>query len=288
MQFYQEVLHMKTGDPISLREQSTGLKYTHSLITHGPKLVREWISKVKPTTYQNMFTDFCHCTSENGSIHLVLIQQTHPEKGYTRSVTGNSVYGFSFQLSSAVDTDDLGWDLSIADISFEHGDFATDGTVYTPSYTAHSLYIRDPDGRLIELFPPGPGGTDSGFITRSSHVMLYVQDVQASIRFYQQTFGLTDITPDHIPRNPWGKSITWLGFPGEKPLVILYQVTNPDGSREKTGGYGLDHFALTGIRSSSRGISDPPCVTGHPPVSGSKCGYVEDPDGYIIEVTGQL
>ena len=287
MRFYQDVLHMTVGEPLSLRDQSTGLKYTHSLISHGPKLVKDWISRAKPTAYQHMYTDICHCSAADGTINLILIQQTHPERGYTRSVDGNSLYGFSYQLSSEVSSDDLAWDLSIADVSFEHGDYGTDGTVFTQSGNPHSLYIRDPDGRMIELTSSeSPDNEKTGFITRMGHVIIYVQDIQASTRFYKQMFGITDITPDYVPRDPWKKNITWLGLPGSLPVLLLYQVTNPDGTREKTGGYGLDHIALTGLARMPDNVSDPSCVTAHPPAKKRASEYLRDPDGYIIEVTG--
>lgn len=285
MKFYQDILHMTIGEPISLKEQSKGLKYTHSLMTHGPKLVRDWISKNKPTTYQHMFTDICHCTSGNGTINLILVQETHPEKGYTRSVTGNTLYGFSFELSSTVDIDDLGWDMSIADISFEHGDIGTDGTIYSPTLSSHSIYIKDPDGRMIELFSPiTKKEQEENFITKPGHIMLYVNDIQASLRFYQQTLGVKDITPDYIPRNPWGKNITWLGYQESRPVIILYQVTNPKGILEKAGGYGLDHFGLTGIKIESEQIAIPSCIIEHPTNTNKDSKYVQDPDGYLIEI----
>ncbi|PKL60116.1 MAG: hypothetical protein CVV33_04345 [Methanomicrobiales archaeon HGW-Methanomicrobiales-4] len=281
--FYRDVLHMTVTEPISLKEQSTGLKYAHSLINHGPKLVKNWITKATPTTIQHMYTDICHCSAADGKINLILVQETHPEKGYTRSVTGNTIYGFSYNLSPEVDTDDLGWDMEIADVSFEHGDIRTDGTIYSKSNDTHSLYIRDPDDRMIELIPAEKGENGS-FITRSGHVVLYVRDMSASIRYYRETLGLSDITPASIPRDPWKKTITWLGIPGNIPVILLYQVTKPDGTKVEQGGYGLDHIALSGTRSIQGNTANPLCITSHPPeTSGSQERYLQDPDGYLIE-----
>lgn len=279
--FYQEVLHMSVSETISLRDQSTGLKYGHSLVTRSPKLLRDWVSRNNPAAYQHMFTDICSCTAADGRVNLILVQQTHPEKGYTRSVTGNTVYGIAFHLSAGIDTDDLSWDFGIADMTFDHGDCRTDGSVYTPDQPAHSLYIHDPDGRRIELIPSDTEKTGE-FLTGLSHVMLYVSDMQKSIRFYQEHLGLTDITPSHIPRDPWKKNITWLGIPGSAPVILLYQVTNPDGTRKEAGGFGLDHLALTGVPGGAHKNEEILCITGHPG-GREESGVIRDPDGYHIE-----
>ncbi|MFH0966580.1 MAG: VOC family protein [Methanobacteriota archaeon] len=280
--FYRDILHMMVTEPISLREQSPSLKYGHSLITHGPKLVKNWITKTSPTTIQHMYTDICHCSAADGKINLILVQETHPEKGYTHSVTGNTIYGFSYILSADVDTDDLGWDMDIADISFEHGDSRSDGTTYSEVHESHSLYVRDPDGRMIELIPTEQEETGN-FITEQGHVVLYVRDMSSSIRYYHESLGLSDITPPSIPRDPWKKNITWLGLPGKKPVILLYQVTNPDGTRIEQGGYGLDHICLSGTHHIMGNITNPPCIISHPPhVSDTGEVYLQDPDGYLI------
>jgi len=278
--FYQEVLRMSVSEPISLRDQSTGLKYGHSLVTRSPKLLRDWVSRNNPAAYQHMFTDICTCTAADGRVNLILVQQTHPEKGYTRSVTGNTLYGIAFHLSANIDTDDLSWDLGIADMNFDHGDCRTDGTIYTPDHQVHSLYIQDPDGRRIELIPSETGDT-SDFLTGMAHAVLYVSDMQKSVRFYQDHLGLIDITPSHIPRDPWKKYITWLGIPGCAPVILLYQVTNPDGTRNQAGGFGLDHLALSGVSTGPHKNEEVLCITGHPG-GRDENGIIRDPDGYHI------
>lgn len=281
--FYRDILHMSVSEPISLKEQSAGLKYGHSLITHGPSVVRNLISRTKPAAYQHMFTDICHCSAADGTINLILVQQTHPEKGYTRSVTGNTLYGFSYYLSPEVDTDDLAWDMEIADIQFVHGDTGTDGSEYSLKNPEHSLFIRDPDGRMIELIPT-TGEKATGFLKGPGYAVIYVNDIQASRKFYL-ALGLSDITPSTVSHDNWKKSIIWLGVPGGLPVILLYQVTNPDGTRIEAGGYGLDHLGLSGIRAGEKSIVEPGCVVIHPPEKTDQVGgFFRDPDGYLIEV----
>lgn len=279
--FYRDILHMEVSEPISLRDQSAGLRYGHSLITHGPAVVRNLIQKAKPSAVQHMFTDICHCRSPDGSVNLVLVQQTHPEKGYVRSVTGNTIYGFSCHLSADVDTDDLGWDLGIADISFEHGDTGTDGTVYTQNGNSHSLYIRDPDGRMIELMPSSKKG-DGSFLTGLGYAVLYVDNIQASTAYYKKALSLVDITPRHIPKDPWKKTIVWLGMPDETPVILLYHVTHPDGTSSKSGGYGLDHISIRAGTPAAGIITEPACVFSHDDREQERV-FIQDPDGYIAE-----
>jgi catechol 2,3-dioxygenase-like lactoylglutathione lyase family enzyme len=282
--FYRDVLHMSVSETISLREQSTGLKYGHSLLTHGPSVVKNLINRANPTAIQQMFTNICYCSTSDGSVNLILVEQTHPEKGYVRSVSGNSLYGFSCYLSRDIDTDDLGWDLQIADISFEHGDSGTDGTVYTPHGDAHSIFVRDPDDRMIELISSEEGG-EGKFLTGLGYAVFYVDNIQASSTYYQEYLGLVDITPSHIPKDPWKKTIVWLGTPGEKPVILLYKVTRPDGTSIPAGGYGVDHIALSGIIPLKSEKFEPCCVTEHPPEKNRNPGaFLRAPHDYLIEI----
>jgi catechol 2,3-dioxygenase-like lactoylglutathione lyase family enzyme len=281
MKFYRDVLHMSVTGPFSLREGSSGLKYGHNMISHAPKMFRSWVGKKYPAAYQQMFTDICCCSAADGEVSVILVQQTHPEKGYTRSVTGNTLYGFSCILSADIDTDDLAWDLEIADITFQHGDPGTDGKNFSPDNPAHSLYITDPDGRMIELVPSFDG-KKGDFLTGFGHIILYVSDRQKSAGYYHDVLGLSDITPPRIPREPFKDSITWLGIPGSDPVILLYQAVNPDGSPVPAGGYGLDHAAFSGIQVEKEMYSDPVCITGHQPER-SFPGFILDPDGYHIE-----
>jgi len=280
MDFYQKILHLNVSEPISLREESTGLKYGHSLITHTPPLVRNLISRANPVAYQQMFTDICYCCTPDGTVNLILVQQTHPEKGYTRSVTGNTLYGFSCYLSPDIDTDDLAWDMDIADVSFQHGDTGTDGLEYSIKSQNHSLYIRDPDGRMVELISSDGTGE---FLTGLGYAVLYVNDIQKSRTFYQEQYGLTDITSPAIASSDWKKRYVWMGIPGNKPIVVLYQAMNPDGTRIQAGGFGLDHLCLSGIHTGTETIADPNCVTMHPGTEGKSGNFLQDPDGYLIE-----
>ncbi|HWQ63874.1 MAG TPA: VOC family protein [Methanospirillum sp.] len=283
MDFYKKILRMNVSEPISLKDQSTGLKYGHSLVTKGPVLVRNLITRANPSAYQQMFTDICHCSTADGTVNLILVQQTHPEKGYIRSVTGNTLYGFSCYLTSDIDTDDLAWDMSISDLIFQHGDTGTDGLDYSLNSNNHSLFIKDPDGRMIELITSSDRKGE--FITGLGYAVIYVNNIQASRRFYQEKCGLLDITPQSLVQNEWKKKYVWMGSADGSPAIILYQVINPDGTPTIAGGYGLDHMSLSVNYKGEGAISEPGCVTMHPPNSKEVSGnYLQDPDGYLIEI----
>ncbi|HWQ68119.1 MAG TPA: VOC family protein [Methanospirillum sp.] len=283
-EFYKNLLRLEVADPISLRDQSAGLKYGHALVSHGPRIVKDLLIRSQPGAVQQMYTDICYCSIAQGRSHLILVQQTHPEKGYTRSVTGHTLYGFSCLLSPTVDTDDLGWDLSIADIPFQHGDMRSDGTIFSQNNTIHSLYIQEPDGRYIELTPIGDKASDN-YITDTGHVVLYVNDIRKSINFYKDELSLADITPGHISKDPWKTRVAWLGVPeGSDPVIILMEVIQPDGTKIKAEGYGLDHYALSGVRPLGKGVQNPECIRRHEPdEKKSSSVWFKDPDGYYIE-----
>jgi catechol 2,3-dioxygenase-like lactoylglutathione lyase family enzyme len=282
MDFYKKILHMNVSEPISLRDQSTGLKYGHSLVTRGPTMVRNLITRTNPVAYQQMFTDICSCSTADSSVNLILVQQTHPEKGYIRSVTGNTLYGFSCYLSPDIDTEDLSWDMEIADVPFQHGDTGTDGLEYSLN-ASHSLYIKDPDGRMIELISsPDRKGE---FLTSLGYAVIYVNNIQESRKFYQEKCGLTDITPKTLLQNDWKKKYVCMGTPDNSPVIILYQIINPDGNPMVAGGYGLDHMGLCVKYKGEGAISEPGCVTSHPLDTLKSAGYyLQDPDGYLIEI----
>ena len=136
---------------------------------------------------------------------------------------------------------------------------------------------------MIELISSTEGG-DGKFLTGLGYAVLFVDNMQSSSAFYRDHLGLVDITPSSIPRDPWKKNITWLGKPGGTPVVLLYQVTNPDGTSMKAGGFGLDHIALSGVIPINGEESEPACVMCHPPEKAETPGvFIRDPDGYLIE-----
>jgi len=110
------------------------------------------------------------------------------------------------------------------------------------------------------------------------HININVSDIDRSMRFYQQVFGLEETFRE-------GPTMVFLTTPGANDVITLNQVDKPIGPA------GIDHFGFdledkkdldsavrevekAGGKLLRRGEHSP----GHP------FAYVEDPDGYVIEL----
>jgi len=117
-----------------------------------------------------------------------------------------------------------------------------------------------------------------------THLHLLVRDLQRSLQFYTQAFGLQERFRD-------GPAMVFLRTPGWRDTITLNQRESPE-ELDRTGkAGGIDHFGFRlvegtdldqaiqvveqhGGRLVRRGT--------HP--SGEEFAYVQDPDGYLIEL----
>ena len=126
-----------------------------------------------------------------------------------------------------------------------------------------------------------------------SHINLNVSDIERTVRFYQQVFGLEVLTDYSGPMGsyPQGRQVI-LSTPGSEDVIAFSQV---DGV--PIGGGGLSHWGLNLERDEDvdEAIAQ---VEG----AGGKLlnreeyvadgireqhAYVVDPDGYVIELNAQ-
>ena len=114
-----------------------------------------------------------------------------------------------------------------------------------------------------------------------NHINLNVSDIQRSVKFYQEAFGLEV--------KFWeGRRMVFLGSPGAHDLITLCQVDKS----EPVGAGGVSHFGFAlgrkgqldesvaqieraGGKLLSRGEHAP----------GVPYAYFADPDGYVIEIS---
>ena len=113
-----------------------------------------------------------------------------------------------------------------------------------------------------------------------NHINLNVSDIQRSLKFYQEAFGLE-------VRFWEGRQMVFLGSPGAHDLITLCAAQK----NEPIGGAGVSHFGFAlgrpgeldasvkqieaaGGRLLSRGEHAP----------GVPYAYFADPDGYVIEI----
>lgn len=117
-----------------------------------------------------------------------------------------------------------------------------------------------------------------------NHVALSVADADRSVAFYQDVFGLEEIT-----NRTEIEGIRWMSLGEGKELHLISVVTEPVSLNKAV------HFALTTtdfdglvdtLRQSDIGFSNWPGVAGEITVraDGTRQIYLQDPDGYWIEV----
>jgi catechol 2,3-dioxygenase len=117
-----------------------------------------------------------------------------------------------------------------------------------------------------------------------THIHLLVKDLERSLRFYRDVFGLEERFRD-------GPKMVFLRTPGCRDTITLSESDDvEERSRVGTLG-GIDHFGfrLRGPKDLDGAIAEIEKRGGklvrrgtHP--SGEAFAYVSDPDGYLIEL----
>ena len=115
-----------------------------------------------------------------------------------------------------------------------------------------------------------------------THIHLVVRDVERSLRFYQSVFGMEERFRD-------GPSMVFLNTPGSQDLITLNE--HPEEANLAGVNGGVAHFGFRLAKSSDldAAIAEVEAAGGklirrgeHAP--GVPFAYVEDPDGYVIEL----
>lgn len=115
-----------------------------------------------------------------------------------------------------------------------------------------------------------------------THIHLVVRDLERSLRFYQRVFGMEERFRD-------GPRMVFLNTPGSQDLVTL----NEDPTEARLAGVngGVAHFGFRLVKPADldAAIAEIEAAGGrlvrrgeHGP--GAAFAYVEDPDGYVIEL----
>ncbi|MDD3574824.1 MAG: hypothetical protein PHD71_07285 [Methanospirillum sp.] len=284
--FYQQILHMQVYGPVNVGTLSRGGRLL-GRVTEGRGLIKGIVGNVSSRALRDQYTDVALLSSSGTGYDILLVQERYPDTNAARSVDGYNIFGFSFFLSPLVEPETLAWDLHQAEADFCWGDPGFDGTVFTKDRPVHSLYIKDPDGRFVELIPNACEKTSSSFIAGLNTITLYTTYPDKSKEFYCEKLGL--ITEPELTTSVPGKRFIWLKNTDEKRCILLYNLTKPDGNPIEAGGYGLDHFAISGCRvcnNKSIEVTDirmePEKLAEH-----TSSTYIKDSDGYWIECMKQ-
>jgi catechol 2,3-dioxygenase-like lactoylglutathione lyase family enzyme len=113
------------------------------------------------------------------------------------------------------------------------------------------------------------------------HLHLQVADLERSLRFYREVFGMRELFRD-------GPDMVFLQTPGSNDLLTLN--ANPDESRQAGVAAGIDHFGfdLAEGQSLDAAIAEIEKHGGkllrRSGPTGRQYAYLHDPDGYTIEL----
>lgn len=114
------------------------------------------------------------------------------------------------------------------------------------------------------------------------HLHLIVRDLERSLRFYQGVFGMEE-------QFRAGLTMVFLSTPGSEDLITLNEDPTEAQQAGVNGGVGHFGFKLAEDSDLDATIAEVEAAGGklinrgeHEP--GTPYAYVEDPDGYVIEL----
>lgn len=130
--------------------------------------------------------------------------------------------------------------------------------------------------------------TDGPRPTRYMHTMLRVFDLDASIDFYTRLLGMTLLRRKDFENGRF--TLAFLGYGGEEDSTVLELTHNWDQKEPYDHGTAYGHIALAApkiyetcafLESQGVKIPRPP---GPMKFGGRVIAFIEDPDGYRIEL----
>lgn len=123
---------------------------------------------------------------------------------------------------------------------------------------------------------------------RMLHSMIRVRDLDKSIDFYTRLLGMTLLRRKDYPSGKF--TLAFVGYGDEAANTVIELTHNWDQAEPYTHGSGFGHLALgvpdiyaacEGLAAAGAKIPRPPGPMAH---GGSVIAFVEDPDGYKIEL----
>ena len=124
-------------------------------------------------------------------------------------------------------------------------------------------------------------------MSRYLHTMLRVGDLQRSIDFYTKGFGMKELRRRDVPDGKY--TLAFVGYGDEADHTVIEFTHNWDTDRYEIGS-GFGHIALgvddvyaacAELRGKGARIVREPGPMKH---GGSEIAFIEDPDGYRIEL----
>jgi|GEM_PF-1301123 len=244
IRFYQDILHMQVCSQVNLGTLSPGGRLVGRAVSGGQGLLKGLIGGLSSRAIRDQYTDIALLSTNGRNMDILLVEERYPDTNESKSVHGETIFGFSCTLAPSVNTEILGWDLHQAGATFVYGNPGLDGTIFSQDCPLHSIYVQDPDGRMIELKPGQGEECPDSFIQTLDSITLHVTYPDKSKLFYTEELDLI-IDSDSQSTIP-GKRFIWLKDKSGNKYILLFGRIMPNGNPGIAGGFGLDHFALTG------------------------------------------
>ncbi|MEE4294806.1 MAG: VOC family protein [Xanthomonadales bacterium] len=113
------------------------------------------------------------------------------------------------------------------------------------------------------------------------HTMVRVTDLDASLEFYCNLLGLTEVRRKDVPAGRF--TLVFLAAPGQEDVQV--ELTYNWDPEEYTGGRNFGHLAyeVEDIYAACRRLADGGVVINRPPRDG-RMAFVRSPDGISIEL----
>jgi hypothetical protein len=252
-QFYNSI-GIKISEIQQLECDTPITKIIRTVLGVLPQLALKYFKSTLTSKLKGVLTQVCYLrTTENAPLFVFMAQQNYDFLEYI-PVSGHTVYKTSWLLSPDVEAEALSWDLNEMGIWFSWADTGSDGQTYSQNQS-HSLFLKDPDGRFVELIPNENKGEDqamaSQFVKQVSELlypMLYSDKCDIWSTYMNSTFGLKEASVSYKYESGAQCTIlSWKADDAEWPVLAVICKTDPAGNKTKYGGYGLDHLGYTGF-----------------------------------------
>ena len=297
--FYHSCLGVAMSEIEQVQHETPITRLAKYALESLPQPILGFFKPSITTHLRAVSTQLCYLRTTGDAPLLVIMAEQDHETGVPIPVSGNTVYKTSWLLSPGVDVEMLAWDFSGDDIWFRWGDSGSDGKIYTPEFV-HSLFLKDPDGRLVELIPNQDEIKEtpivSKFTERVSRLLyptIYSDNFEAWGSFMSAVFKIKEVSGAQFQHDSGAvsKIMLWRSSLAQWPLLAVICETDADGEKVLYGGYGLEHIGYMGpkdeMKSTDKNVNS---IISHRPLRPDKSyehHLFEGPDGVSIEYMTQ-
>jgi len=293
--FYHTLLGIAMSEIEQLQHETPTTQLAKYALSSLPQPILGFFKPAIASHLKSVSTQLCYLRTTGDAPLLVLMAEQDYETQTPIPVSGNTVYKTSWLLSPKVDLETLAWDLSENEIWFTWADIGSDGRIYTPEQE-HSLFLKDPDGRFVELIPNHDETEEtsivSKFTERTNRLLyptIYTNNPDGWGAFMDNVFKIkeADGAVYQYDSGATTEIISWKSNQAKWPLLAVIRETTPDRKKIEYGGYGLNHIGYAGSKEEmGSGCNNAEPVITHKPLRPDKSYeyyLCQGPDGIPIE-----